>query len=103
MTPCMVSHFVAVLYDFRGTVGMLMHEFSGDKERAGGMRIREGRNQIIKALRFGSCVECQSNFLLATWASIYLAETPDLFDAGGATAGGGPRFHMRSMQKGRRG
>jgi len=44
MAPGMVSHFVAVLCDFRGTVGMLMHEFSGDKERAGGMRIREGRN-----------------------------------------------------------
>jgi hypothetical protein len=47
-------------------------------------------------------VERQRDFIFATWTSIYLAETPDHFLAGGAIAGGGPRFHMRSMQKRRR-
>src|SRR5512132_1035645 len=102
MAPGMVSHFVTIFCDLRSAVCMFMHEPSRDEERAAGMRVGQGCNQIVKARRFGSGVEGQCNFFFATWAAINLAEPADLFPVGGTTLRAWSRFHMRRVQKRRR-
>ena len=48
--------------DLFSAVGMVMHKSSRDEERAVDMRVRQGCDQIVKALCLGSCIKSERDF-----------------------------------------
>jgi hypothetical protein len=63
---------------------MVMHKSSCDEERAVYMRVRQGCDQIVKTLRLGSCIEGESDLLLAARAAIDLTKLSHFLRLSGA-------------------
>ena len=74
MTPRVISNFVTMLCDLGGAISMVIHESSCDEERAAGMRVRKGCDQVVETLGLGSRIERERDLVLAAWATIDLAK-----------------------------